>query len=80
MKEKIIAYVKSVFAEADGSASMSRILAGVVVAAPIFWITYLVVKNGALPDLTSASLFVGSGFTGYGINQARRAFEKKDPQ
>lgn len=78
MKEKILTFLKSTFSEADGSGSSTRVLGGVVVFATLCWITYLVLKTGALPDLSGASLFVSSGFSGYGMNKLSEALKKKE--
>lgn len=78
MKDKMLAFLKSTFSEADGTGSSSRVLGGVVIFATLSWITYLVLKNNALPDLSGASIFVGSGFSGYGINKLSEVFKKKE--
>lgn len=77
MKEKLIAFIKSTFSESDGTGSASRVLSGAVILSTISWITYLVLKNNALPDLSSASLFVGSGSSIYGMNKLSEALKKK---
>lgn len=77
MKDKILKFLKSTFSESDGSASASRVLGGSCVLAAICWITYLVAKNGQLPDLSGASMFVGSGFSGYGVNKIADAIKGK---
>jgi hypothetical protein len=69
MKEKILAFLKSTFSESDGSASASRVLAGSTVASCLVWISYIVIRTHSLPDLGGASLFVTSGFSGYGVNK-----------
>lgn len=79
MKEKILKFFKSTFSEADGSASASRVLAGSTVLSTLVWVSYLVFTMHALPDLSGAAMFVGAGFSGYGVNQVSRAF-KKDGQ
>jgi hypothetical protein len=77
MKEKILAFLKSTFSEADGSASASRVLAGSTVFMTLVWISYIVFTQHHLPDLGGPSLFVTSGFSGYGANQVCR-FVKQD--
>jgi hypothetical protein len=78
MKERILKFLSSTFSEADGSASASRVLAGSTVLATLGWITYLVIKTHALPDLGGASMFVASGFSGYGVNKLSSAIKKDD--
>ena len=81
MKDKILKFLKSTFSERDGSASSTRVLAGSVVLSTLAWVTFLVIKNHALPDLSGASLFVGSGFSGYGVNRLSEVMKKdKDGQ
>jgi hypothetical protein len=78
MKERILAYLKSTFSEADGTGSASRLLAGATVGMSLVWISYIVFTQHHLPDLGGASLFVTSGFSGYGANQVSRHLLNKD--
>jgi hypothetical protein len=81
IKEKVLGFIKSTFSEADGSGSASRVLSGMVVLSTIVWVSYLVIKTTALPDLTSAAIYVGAGFSGYGVNKLSRALRNdKDEQ
>lgn len=50
-------FVRSVFSE-DGQGSYSRCAAGAIVIATIAWITHVVWKTGALPELTGPAAFV----------------------
>jgi hypothetical protein len=72
MKQKILAAIKSMLSEKDGSVSASRCLAGASVSSVLCWVSYVVVKTGTLPDMTGASLFLTSGFSGYAVNQFSR--------
>jgi hypothetical protein len=38
----------------------------------IIWVSYVVFKNGSLPDLTGPSLWLTAGFSGYAANQFTR--------
>lgn len=81
MKEKIVAFIKSTFSEANGSASASRVLAGSTVGSTLVWVSYLVFSQHQLPDLHGAAMFVAAGFSGYGINKisvALKGSETKD--
>lgn len=78
MKDKLLRFLKSTFSEADGTASATRVLGGGCVVMTLGWITYLVLKNGALPDLSGASLFVTSGFSGYGMNKLAGAMKREE--
>ena len=77
MFTQLLAKLSSAFSEANGKASSTRILGGTVVLSTILWVSYLVMTTKALPDLTSAALFVGAGFSGYGANKISDAFSKK---
>ena len=70
--QKLLAFLKSTFSEPDGSGSASRVLAGTSVVSVLGWVTYLVIKNGTLPDLSGASLFLSASFSGYAANQITR--------
>lgn len=78
MRERLLSFLKSTFSEPDGTGSASRVLAGASVTSVLSWVTYVVIKNGALPDLSGAALFLSASFSGYAVNQARRAFDKDD--
>lgn len=77
MKEKILKFLKSTFSEPDGTGSMSRVMAGAVVLSTIGWVTYLVLKNNQLPDLSGAAIYAGAGFSGYGANKLAGALKGK---
>lgn len=67
---KFFKFTREVFSE-DGQGSFSRVTQGVIVAAVLGWITYLVHKNGAMPDLGGPSVFIGTaGAAHYGLNKA----------
>jgi hypothetical protein len=78
MLQKLLAFIKSTFSEPDGTGSASRVLGGAVVASTIVWVSYLVLRTHVLPDLTSAALFVGSGFSGYAANRLSGAIKKDE--
>jgi hypothetical protein len=78
MLQKLLAFIKSTFSEPDGTGSASRVLGGAVVATTLIWVSYIVLRTQVLPDLTSAALFVGSGFSGYGMNKLSGALKKDD--
>jgi len=78
MKQKILAFIKSTFSEADGSASASRVLAGASVGTVLGSVIYVVIRTHQLPDLTGASLFLSAGFSGYAVNQFSRIGRRDD--
>jgi hypothetical protein len=69
MREKLFAYLRSSFSEADGTGSATRLLAGGGVLSTIIWVSYIVILTGHLPDLGGAAMFVSASFSGYGINK-----------
>jgi hypothetical protein len=78
---KILNYLISVFSEADGTGSATRVLAGLTVLATLMWVTFIVIKNHALPDLGGASMFISAAFSGYAINKIEKVVNKQtDPK
>lgn len=67
-------FFKSVFSEADGTGSWSRVQSAIALVAVLSWVTYLVIKTKALPDLTSATIFVSGSYVANRISR----FLKKD--
>lgn len=64
------AFVKSVFSD-NGVGSFSRCGAGAVVFAVLAWISYVVLKTKAIPELQGPSLFMATGVgICYGTNKA----------
>ena len=78
MSSKFLAYLKSAFSEVDGSGSATRVLAGATVLTTLIWVSYLVCRTHALPDLGGASMFVSAGFSGYAINKIAGVAVGKD--
>lgn len=63
--------IREVLSE-NGVGSFSRYTCFIVVIAATVWVSYLVGKNKALPDLSGLSLYVtGIIATLYGLNQAK---------
>jgi len=80
MRDKIFAYLKSTFSESDGTGSASRLLAGGGVLSAIVWVSYVVFRTKALPDLSGVSLWLGTSFSGYGMNKLSGAINRdKNP-
>lgn len=73
---KPLEFLRKALSEQDGTPSMSRYTAFSVTAATIVWVSYIVIHTGALPDLTSASLFLAGGHGGYVANKVTEAFGK----
>jgi hypothetical protein len=63
-------FLKGLLRESDGTPSSSRTLTACVILASLCWISYVVIKTHALPDLTTVSAFdtvVGGSL--YGLNR-----------
>ena len=63
--------LKEVLSE-DGVGSYSRYTGFLIVLATLAWITFLVVKNHAFPDMEGPTFFMAGGQAQYAINQAKR--------
>ena len=64
--QPIVSFWRSVFSEADGSASFARVATVAIVLSLISWDSFLVYKNHVMPDLMSQTPFVMSL---YGANK-----------
>lgn len=66
----MFSFLKSVFSE-DGQGSYSRSVGGLIALATVTWITYVVFKTKAIPDLSGPTVFftAGSG-SHYLVNKA----------
>jgi uncharacterized membrane protein YeiH len=62
-------FLMDIFKEDDGKASLSRVMTALFAVFACYWVTYLVRKNGAMPDFTGLILFISMA---YGLNQAAR--------
>jgi len=76
-------FLRSVFSE-QGQGSYSRCAAGAIVLATLGWVTHVVWRTHALPDLTGPAAFIATGHAStYGINKASDiigAFKGNRPQ
>src|ERR1051326_8349030 len=67
--QKFVHFVEGVFSD-NGSPSWSRISGGLILTAVIAWVTYLVLRNNTLPDLTGPTILITGGGGGmYGLNR-----------
>lgn len=75
---KPLIYLKNVFS-GSSEASFGRFGAGSVLFMTHAWITFLVVKNHALPDMTGPSAFLTSGVVAcYGTAKVAEVKAAKD--
>jgi hypothetical protein len=65
---------RGVFSETDGTPSFSRIATAVLVAFAIGWVTALILRNHAMPDVSGLALLIG---TLYGVNKISNALPGK---
>jgi len=78
--KRILAFIREVFSE-DGQGSFSRVIQGFIVLATCGWVTHVVARTHAIPDLTSPSMFIGAGSLHYVANKVPdmlSAFRGKD--
>lgn len=75
---KPLSFLGKALAEQDGTPSTSRLTAFLVTIAAIGWITFVVIHTGALPDLTSASIFIAGGHGGYAANKLSEVLGAKN--
>jgi hypothetical protein len=62
--------LRSIIYEANGTGSFARTAGMVIILFALGWVTYVVVKTGAIPDLTNVVVFIMSTAGGfYGINR-----------
>lgn len=74
MKEllkKALAHIKETLSE-DGIGSYSRMIGATVVLVALAWVTYIVIKTHALPELDGVAYLIGGGNTPYFVNQAKK--------
>jgi hypothetical protein len=65
-----LSFLKSVLSE-DGQGSYSRTASLIIVISTVAWITFLVVKNHAMPDMAGPASFLTTGVgIHYGTNKA----------
>jgi len=69
-KYKLKTFLRGLFLEDSGKPSFSRTFPAIVIVISIVWVTFLILKNGQMPDLTSLALYLGAilGPT-YGANK-----------
>jgi hypothetical protein len=54
-------FCRSVVDDDDKTVNPAHIIAFLFTFASIGWITYLVIKNGAMPDLSGLAILIGGG-------------------
>jgi hypothetical protein len=68
-------FIRQVFSEpgSDGTGSFGRLAAGVSLVAVICWVTRIVLKTNAIPDLLNCFYLVGGL---YGLNKLPEILDK----
>jgi hypothetical protein len=67
--QSFLAFAKSVFSD-GGAGSLSRCGSGFILVSTVGWVSYLVIKNGTMPDLTGPAIFMTAGVGSlYGTNK-----------
>lgn len=74
---KPLQFLRGVFSEPDGSPSYSRLTSGAITIFTCAWVTHVVLKTHAIPDLGGPTTFIAGG-TGvqYGLNKVSTAITK----
>ena len=63
-------FLKEVLSD-KGLGSYSRFTSFMIVSFTLAWVTFLVVRNHALPDLTGPTWFIGGAAGNYGVGQLK---------
>ena len=73
----MIQFIKGIFM--DGNLpSFSRVASGFIVAASVFWVTFIVLKDGKIPDMAGITAYVSAALAVlYSANKITDVFEKK---
>lgn len=71
---QILPPLKEVLSE-NGVGSYARYSGFIITLSTIAWVTFLVAKNHALPDLEGPSLFIAAGQGSYGLGQIKHVAE-----
>ena len=67
-------FARSVLSEPDGTGSAARVYTLLVVVSVLVWISYLVLRHTAIPDLKGVTVFLVSTTTSlYGLNKITTA-------
>jgi hypothetical protein len=66
--QKLVAFLREVFSE-GGQGSFSRVIQGLIVLSTCGWVTYVVLRTRAIPDLGGPATFVGAGSLHYMTNK-----------
>ena len=78
---KPLTFLKGVFSESDGTPSYGRLSSGAITLFTCAWVTHVVLKTHAIPDLGGPAMFVGVGSGAqYGVNKVVTAFSGKPSQ
>jgi hypothetical protein len=68
----LVKFLRSVFSESDGTGSWSRLGSLFLTVAIIGWVTHVVLKTHAIPDLGGPAGFLAAGNGSlYGTNQLK---------
>jgi hypothetical protein len=67
MLSKLLVFLHATFSE-QGTPSYARVISGFIAFMVCVWVSYIVYKTTALPDLSGAALLTGAA---YGLNQVK---------
>lgn len=70
--------LRSILYESTGAGSFSRTAGMLIVLVALAWVTYLVIVNKALPDLSNVEIFIlSTAGSFYGINRGTATLQPK---
>ena len=67
--KKCVTFLHEALTE-DGKGSCSRLMSFTMVMSAIVWVTYLIIRTKALPDLGGPTMWASGGALHYGVNKA----------
>jgi hypothetical protein len=72
-------FLRGLFSEDNGVPSFSRIASGLIILSVLVWVTFIVIRDWKMPDLSGAAMFL-SGSIGalYSVNKVATAIGGKD--
>ena len=63
-------FAKDALSEPNGTGSFSRVSAAAIIGSVLMWVSYVVFKTHAIPDLSGPTLFLTGGSSAtYGANK-----------
>jgi hypothetical protein len=72
-------FLLGLFSDDNGVPSFSRIASGLIILSVLAWVTFVVIRDLKVPDLSGAAMFLsGSIGTLYSVNKVASAINGRD--